>query len=147
MNNTSKWSDNFQHDFEAKVKIRMMMVVLALCVVNFLTIKFFWYDIVWWFDMPMHFFGGFFIGLLAFYINSKKEGSGLYDEKKMLKFVLFFTLAIGFGWEVFEYAVASITHGTQIHMVDSISDIFFDTAGMLCALVYVFSHKIKEKVL
>ena len=56
-----------------KLLKRMTLMVFFIFVINFLAMKFYWYSSLWWFDMPMHFLGGFFLGMLGIYILSLKD--------------------------------------------------------------------------
>lgn len=94
------------------------------------------YDLIWYFDMPMHFAGGLFIGLLGFYLYLKNKDGKVENLTRMIYFVIIFALVIAFGWEVFEYVVAVTTRGSMLHLLDSFSDICFDLAGSSVAIIY-----------
>ncbi len=114
-----------------KLLKRMTFMVFFIFIVNFLAMKFYWYSSLWWFDMPMHFLGGFFLGMLGIYILSLKD----FNFSEFLKIFLF-VLVIGIGWEVFEVLVNQISHN-PFYILDTISDIFFDVSGGLSAILYL----------
>jgi hypothetical protein len=60
---------------------------------------------------------------------------------KIVRIALVTSLVVGFGWELYEYAVQMIIPGAEIASpLDSLSDLFFDTAGGLVAALYIVSH-------
>ena len=83
--------------------------------------------------MIMHFLGGFWIGLASFYIFSLQSIS----DKLIFK-ILLLVLFIGLGWEVFEILVNDVMAQNSFNFLDTLSDIFFDLSGGLCAMLYLW---------
>lgn len=106
-------------------------LIFFILVVNFLANKFYWYSSVWYFDMIMHFLGGFWIGLAFFYLFSPKNNS----VSSVFK-ILFLVLFVGIGWEVFEIFVNNTIVQNPFNALDTISDVFFDLAGGAFAMFY-----------
>ena len=116
---------------------RLVSLIIFLFLANFLADKFYWYssDSLWYFDMIMHFFGGFWVGLVLFCVFEIEEIS--------LKFVfkiLLFTLTIGIGWEIFEILVNDVLIKNPFNYLDTFSDIFFDLSGGTFAILYFFKR-------
>lgn len=86
--------------------------------------------------MPMHFMGGFFIGLLWMFVFPPKDLS----FKSILKIILG-VLFIGILWEVFEVFLNNYTVQNPFDMIDTLSDIFFDFVGGIFSFFY-FSKRI-----
>ena len=111
---------------------------------NFLAGKMSWYWIMWWFDMPMHFFGGFLSAVLIFLFFYKRLRAldAVHSERAFL-FIMLGILALGLVWELHEVIVErAIPAGMDIvSFVDSISDLFFDMAGGLLAYLLVWRRK------
>ena len=99
--------------------------------------KFYWYSSIWYFDMAMHFLGGFWLGLASLYLFPLKDTS----FKSILKIFLL-VLLVGVGWEIFEVIVDRVITGNLFNTLDTISDICFDLAGGLSAILY-FIKKIR----
>ncbi len=118
-------------DRKALVKY-LIFFILFIFIVNFLANKFYWYYSIWYFDLIMHFLGGFWIGLLFFYFFPLKNNS----FSVIFKLLLFVFLA-GIGWEVYEILVNDIIAQNPFDYFDTISDICFDLSGGLCAILYV----------
>jgi hypothetical protein len=93
--------------------------------------KFYWYSSIWYFDMPMHFLGGIWLGLISIYLFPLKN----YSLKSIFK-IFFIVLLVGVAWEVFEILVNRLTIQDSFNTLDTISDICFDSAGGLFAIFY-----------
>ncbi|MCX6752595.1 MAG: hypothetical protein NTZ87_03840 [Candidatus Nomurabacteria bacterium] len=116
---------------------RLICFILFIFIVNFVANKFYWYYTIWYFDMPMHFLGGFWIGLASLYF--------LFTESKALTFqfiikILLCVLLVGIGWEVFEILVNNVTIRDSFNYLDTFSDILFDLSGGVFAILYFFKR-------
>ena len=109
----------------------LIYLIFFILVINFLGNKFYWYSSVWYFDMIMHFLGGFWVGLAYFYIFSPQSIS-----LKLIFKILLAVLFIGIGWEVYEILVNDILAQNPFDFLDTLSDIFFDLFGGLCVILY-----------
>lgn len=115
-------------------KIGYVLLVTGLLVffINLLAMRMSWYWIMWWFDMPMHFLGGFFSGLLTLFFLYPRIRALHRDGKNGRAFLLIMAgvLAIGILWELFEFGVETIIPTLDIANIhDSLSDLCFDLAG------------------
>ena len=82
-----------------------------------------------WFDIPVHFIGGFAIGLLtAIFVKTK------------LKWVLFAViLTFLFGWEMFELFIVEIPiYSSETYLTDTVLDLAFGLFGGVFGL-YIFN--------
>ena len=125
-----------------KLSIRVGSLVIFIFIVNYLAMKFYWYSSVWWFDMPMHFLGGLWLGLAFVWFFFNKE----FNWKLILKIILG-VLLIGILWEIFEVILNNYTTQLPFNTLDTLSDIFFDLAGGTFAVLYFLKRTImlKEK--
>lgn len=117
-----------------------LILVLAIGIINFVASYFHWYWSIWWFDMPVHFLGGVFVGMLSIYLLYKKISVWKIGKQdlRILMMVLVGTFVFGFLWEIFEFFVQGSSNGNLANVVDSVSDICFDLAGGIFAfLMYV----------
>lgn len=114
---------------------KMFTTIFLILAVNFFAMKLYWYTSIWWFDIPMHFFGGFFLGLLYIYLFELKISDFSYRE--FLKGFLFI-LIVGLGWEIFEIIFYNILNGAKFIMIDTLSDICFDVSGGLSAIIFLW---------
>jgi hypothetical protein len=122
-----------------KLMFRLAILIFIIFGVNFLATKFFWYNIVWWFDMPMHALGGLWVALasLFVYLGRYKKHEQVVHPKEMIIIGLIGVLFIGGLWEVFEFVVQAITHVALANPIDSLSDICFDLVGGIGGSLYV----------
>jgi|SRR3989344_3070127 len=109
-----------------------LWLVIAIFFLNTLAMKFHWYFSIWWFDMPMHFLGGVFIGLLSL---------AIFPRRPVLTAFLG-VLAIGALWEIFEFSLDTFITYNPHNLLDTLSDIAFDLTGGLSAALYFLSKKV-----
>ena len=102
--------------------------------------EFFWYSSIWYFDMPMHFLGGLWLGLASIYLFSLKDISA----KSILRIFLI-VLFIGIGWEIFEIFIDKFITQNSSDFVDTMSDLFFDVLGGLFAILYFTKQIMSNK--
>lgn len=107
-----------------------------LAIVNLLSMKFYWYQAIWWFDMPMHFLGGFAVLLVISYLFYSKLQFDFSLYRKII-LLLLGAIFVGILWELFEYIFNNIIAGVPWDMIDTLSDIFWDTAGAVCAILFI----------
>lgn len=109
--------------------------VILLSLVNFIALKFYWYFSIWYFDMLMHFWGGLCVGFTLMWLLFNKNPD--LSFKFILKISLG-VLVIGGLWEIFEILFNNIIAQNKFNALDSISDVFFDLSGGLCAILYLW---------
>ncbi len=101
---------------------------------HLVALQFYWYYSLWYFDMIMHFLGGLWVALFFTYVflrgKEPRPGRSLFLK------VLAAMLAIGILWEFYEYYL-NIVSATPWDKADTLSDIFFDLFGGLCAIIYL----------
>jgi hypothetical protein len=101
-----------------------------------------------YFDVPVHFLGGISAALLFLfiYLIITKARSSEWNEREVALTIIFGTLAIGIGWEIFEY-LAGLT--TELNYArDTLLDLTMDVMGSLvvaiAALVQADYHRRKD---
>ncbi len=118
-------------------------LIIFILVLNTAATIFSWYTLLPWFDMPMHFLGGVFLGLSLSYVFKKFKLVG--ENISLIKFsllVILFTFIIGALWEGYEYIVQFYTHASLANPIDSLSDLFFDiVGGILATILYIISRR------
>lgn len=114
-----------------KILHRLCVAIVALSVINLMASFLHWYDLVWWFDMPMHFLGGmavFYLSALLWLPARKWVSNGRFLYEGVITALLF-----GVLWEALELYL-HITYGSPYFvLMDAISDVCFDLAGALLA--------------
>ena len=123
-----------------------------------------WYWIYTWFDMPMHFLGGFWLAVVFLYLSKDfqipacaKASAGRQNPKfiKLPNYLITIVITLGFValigvfWEFFEfgYDVLISSKGylgvAQQGTADTMSDLFFDLIGGLVFLI-VYKYFLKN---
>ena len=108
----------------------------ALVVLNRAAIDLSWYWTYKWIDLPMHFLGGFSIGLLLLYIGCIVWQSDLW-EKHNARFLLVLIplIVIGIVWELFEIIIGFENLASLAPYIgDTALDLLMDILGGLAAL-------------
>ncbi len=117
---------------------KSIILLVIIFLLNFFGSKFYWYGILWWFDMPMHFLGGIWVTLSALFIYIFRIPLKELKLRPILIIGACSVLCVGFLWEVYEWTVQIIYPGAGlVTPLDSLSDFFFDLAGGGVALYYV----------
>ena len=112
-----------------------LWLVIAIFFLNSMAMKFHWYFTIWWFDMPMHFLGGIFIGLLAL----------AFSPRRPVLTAFLSVLMIGVLWELFEFSLDTFITYNPHNFLDTFSDLVFDLVGGLTASLYFLYNYKHEK--
>ena len=107
-------------------------LIVFILTINFFANKFYWYYSIWYFDVIMHFLGGFWVGLAFLYLFPPKD-----SPLGAIFITLLLVLTVGVLWEVFEILINEIIAQNPFNVLDTASDIFFDLSGGLCAILYL----------
>lgn len=127
--------------FSLKQIIGFLAFVLGL---HFLATLNYWYWVYTWFDIPMHFLGGFWLAMVYFWLNAKveilnPEFSKLPKWSANLLFALSFIILIGVFWEFYEF-IFDFFNGRMFQgsSVDTMGDLFFDLVGGVTAFTIFY---------
>ena len=115
-------------------------IIIFIFIINYLANFFYWYSSVWYFDMIMHFLGGFWVALALVWLFFPEN-----INYKLIFGFLFGTLIVGLGWEFFEFFINANVARLPFDLVDTTSDLLFDLLGGCFALAF-FSQKTNLKV-
>lgn len=107
--------------------------IIFLAIINFLAIDFGWYYIYSWFDILMHFWGGFTVFYLVNYIFYNKLS--VLNKRNFI--ILLGVFIIGFSWEVYEYIVVNVWAGNNFNLNDTLFDLFFDVLGGIFSMLII----------
>ena len=109
--------------------------IILLFIANSIAVKLYWYYSIWYFDMPMHFLGGFCVGLATIWLWSYKN-EAFHISPKLIYEVILVVLIIGVGWEIFEIIFNNIIAQGPFDILDTIHDVIFDLSGGTFAILY-----------
>lgn len=113
--------------------------IILIFILNSIAVKLYFYSSIWYFDMIMHFFGGFWLGLVFLWLFSYKNSSLELSLELVFKIILS-VLVIGVLWEIFEIIFINIIAQTPFNILDTLSDVFFDLAGCVFVMLYFFKR-------
>lgn len=108
------------------------------------------YNLIWWYDVLMHFISGFVVGYAAIFILDKL---GMYDSKNgAFNFIysLFFAIGVAGIWEIIEFLIdvvlgTNLQHSLDTGVVDTMQDIICGTTGgLIFSLFITFKDKFKR---
>jgi hypothetical protein len=118
------------------------LAALIVGVLHVFAVIFSLYVFYGWFDIPMHFFGGFLAGLFAVWtVFYAKEGA--LEPRTLWKTILtafLGSLLVGLIWEFFEYAYGLTGNALGSYALDTIKDLIMDMLGGLTAGAYLVSN-------
>src|SRR3989338_10618649 len=102
-----------------KLFIRLATLMFLIFTANFVANKFYWYSSISYFDMIMHFLGGFWLALAFIWVYNKEKLNSINILKVMLSVLL-----VGVAWEVFEVLVNQSLAKNLFDALDTLSDLF-----------------------
>jgi|SRR3989344_1444557 len=96
-----------------------------------------WFFYWRWFDIPMHFLGGFFAGGVSLWIFFNQ----LKNDREIFLATFFGALIIGVAWELFEYftGLTFVVYGNYVF--DTAKDFLMDGLGALAIYLAVRTEK------
>jgi predicted membrane protein len=120
----------------------LSLFVFCIFSLNFIANKLYWYSSIWWFDILMHFLGGFWLGLFFIWYLYKDLDKKELSKDNLIKLILG-VLFVGFGWEIYEIIVNDLWAKNTFDLFDTSSDMVFDITGGLLAY-YIFKNISKK---
>jgi hypothetical protein len=115
-------------------------LIIAIFLLNYLANSFYWYSSILYFDMFMHFLGGFWLALIYIYLFNTKKATSLTFAKMAL-----WVLVIGLLWEFFELYFVNYVADNPFDLSDTLSDLFFDLFGGSLAFLYCIKRIMLSK--
>ena len=109
-----------------------------LLLLNELANRYSVYALYLWFDTPMHFVGGFGVGVVAIGLLRSWFAKERYHTTPQFWYTVFLVVAVGVVWELVEaYYKVSVMFG-GLFWFDTIKDLLMDTFGGI--LSYICFH-------
>lgn len=112
---------------------------ILIAFLQLLATRYFLYFELWWFDIPMHFLGGLFIGSAFLWAWRFEPIVKRMTPLSMFMSAFLATLTIGIAWEIFEYVTDS--YAAANYTLDTALDLLMDIFGMAAAyLLFKFTR-------
>ncbi len=109
----------------------IFFVILGIAISHFIALKFYLYWALPWFDIMMHFLGGFWFGFIFLwflFFSKYVQVSKRDDLKYFIILALLSAFSVGVAWEIFEY-LAGLSFVGGEGFFDTILDLIMDSVG------------------
>ncbi len=116
-------------------------ISVAIIALWYLGLYFSLYWVLWWYDVVMHFLGGFWIGLIIYILFLYGEKENFSSRVNLLLAVIMGIFLVGVMWEWFELEKGLASFETEDYFVDTIIDLIVDLLGALSAYYLVLNWK------
>lgn len=120
----------------------LIFLLIMIAIVNALAEANSWYWIYRWFDIPMHFAGGAWLGGMAIWYFFFRKGLKPQSFLPILTVSLLVSFGVGFLWEVFEATVSYFTVGHMNNILDTLGDLLFDILGGTTVAILIHVRKL-----
>ncbi len=110
-----------------------------------------YYETVWWWDILLHTFSGFLLGLVGFslvyFLNNAENVNISMSPFFVALFSFCFAIMCGVFWEIFEFSLDQIfgTNTQRSGLVDTMWDLIVDTVGGFSAALIGYFYLKKDK--
>ncbi len=113
-----------------------LILSIVIAILHYISLKLYLYWTVSWFDILMHFLGGFLIAIFAIFIlYSFSDFENLKKHKIFVwSLILILTLSVGLTWELWEIFVGFTN--TLKDLGDTVLDLIMDLIGAFFAIIY-----------
>ena len=124
------------------LSIALAALILFIWLVNIFANEVHLYFLLWWFDIPMHMVGGFWVALTSMVIYYHLGWIHRHDRSAsfVVAAMLGATLVVGILWEVFEFSVEHLVKLNDNGVFDTLKDLLDDMIGAVIASV-IFIRK------
>ncbi len=128
--------------------VKFTWLLYLVLMLHLLALQYYLYWVYWWYDIPMHFLGGAWVGGMAVLswtrFRNKKflQGKALHARPCLAVSGLFFVgvgavLMVGGLWELFEFSLDTFIILQKNDILDTISDMGMNVAGALSAVLFI----------
>lgn len=111
----------------------LALLIMIIAVLHIASITFYLYWTFWWFDIVVHFLGGLWAGLALYWLFYLSGYTKTLGDRYFAAIILLGTLAVGAGWEIFEYALKLTFTSRQNYILDTEIDMIMDMLGAFSA--------------
>ena len=112
----------------------LVVLIITIAIVNAFAEHYYWYWRMREFDMPMHFVGGVWLaGTVLWWRFFSGRFTSPQNVKAIFAWAIVGAVGVGLVWEVYEAIVSYFTVGHMNDILDTLSDLVFDTLGGIVA--------------
>lgn len=120
------------------IEKRKNILLLALLVIAFVVLTLdriaqdnYLYWTYWWYDIMMHFLGGFLVAGIALWFLARFSHESVRVARRALIVAVVTAVIVGTGWEFFEYFSGALLQQNGSIVGDTALDLVMDTVGAL----------------
>lgn len=120
------------------IEKRKNILLLALLVIAFVVLTLdriaqdnYLYWAYWWYDIMMHFLGGFLVAGIALWFLARFSDESMRTARRALYVAIITAIIIGIGWEIFEYFSGALLQQNGSIVGDTALDLVMDVVGAL----------------
>ncbi len=125
----------------------LVSLMFFIFIANSLALKFYWYSLVWYFDIIMHTLGGMWVGMFFLYVFERREYKPLTIG--LFLRVMACVLLVGLLWEMYEFYIFQHLSRNTFDLTDTLSDVGFDLLGGALSGLYflkIIMRKLRDRV-
>lgn len=121
-------------------------VAVVVALMHGLATAFYLYSFYWWFDIPLHFLGGFCAALVSlfFYSHFHRRKAGFMSSTRAFFVATVGVIAVGVMWELFEYFTDITFNAIGDYALDTVKDLGMDILGGYAAYVYFICREVHK---
>lgn len=124
--------------------LKISAAPVAVLILHIIAIFTGWYELFWWFDIPLHFLGGVAVAISGYFLLADYVEQGTLTTTSLplhiLILISFVSLA-AVSWELLEFAIDRYTE-TIVHqpsLLDTMKDLAMGlSGGALTAIILMF---------
>ena len=119
-----------------KLFISLFALIATIALLHILAIEFSLYWLLWWFDLPVHFFSGLWVSLLSLWIYFRSGYIKKPVQSRRRAFIVAATsiFVISVSWEFYEVIIGIPIEKDYVQ--DTVVDLIMDTLGALTGFIY-----------
>jgi hypothetical protein len=120
--------------------IPSFLVLSGVAFFNWIGTTRLYYWSIFWYDIPMHFFGGVWVALAALWV-SEMPFAGCIKARVSRRSIVSVVIAVGVVWEIYEVAFGIMDMHMAGYAFDTVKDLIMDTLGALSVAFITQSSK------
>lgn len=110
--------------------------ILVLALFHLTGIFFLLYSYYWWYDIPLHLWGGFCVGLFSIWLVISSPIGNSSGSVRIMLGAIVGVVIFGFFWEFYEYAIGATSNSLGNYPLDTFKDMVMDVTGGYLSSVF-----------
>lgn len=123
---------------QSKLFKSFLITLIGVSLLEVVAMKLYLFSTIFWFDMVMHFAGGFFISMFVLWCMTWFQNED-YSYMTLLLYGLVGTVVVGICWELYELYFGITFIDSADYWSDTGMDIVMDTFGGMVAVLYSYN--------